>query len=295
VSRPRGFIDYQPQAKASALISEVKRVLAEYANILPITLRQLFYILVTRSFLDKTERAYRNDLCEVMNKARRGNLIPMDAFRDDGFTHNSAPGWESKQNLIMAWHNSAGNFTLDRQTGQDCRLTIWCEAGGMVPQLERVAHKYSVQVVSSGGFDSLTTKHRQGAMLSRHSHAKVLHIGDHDPSGVHIFGSLDEDVRAFAENYDHGRIYFERLAVTPEQVDEYSLPTSPAKKTDRRSFTGLTTQAEALDPRVLANIVEKAIMSHMDMDIYNEVLADETEQQKELIKIASGISLGNVT
>jgi hypothetical protein len=282
VTRPRGFIDYQPQAKAAELISEVRSVIDEYEDILPITLRQLFYILVTRSILDKTERAYKNDLCEVMNKARRGNLVSMDTFRDDGFTHHAAPGWENKQHLVTAWRNTAKNFTLDRQTNQERRITIWCEAGGMVPQLERVAHKYSVPVVSSGGFDSLTTKHEQGRLLG--DGATVLHIGDHDPSGVHIFGSLNEDIRSFANSYGND-VEFTRLAVTPDQVDEYNLPTSPPKTTDNRAFTGMTTQAEALDPRTLASIVEEAITQRLDMDLYNEVVSSEGIYREELIQM----------
>ena len=34
--------------------------------------------------------------------------------------------------------------------------------------------------------------------LSEFPAAEVLHIGDHDPSGVHVFSSMAEDVQAFA-------------------------------------------------------------------------------------------------
>lgn len=42
----------------------------------------------------------------------------------------------------------------------------------------------------------------------------ILHISDHDPSGVHMFSSLDEDICEFA--FEKGCTHtFERLAVTP--------------------------------------------------------------------------------
>ena len=281
--RPRGFTDYQPRAKAAELVKAVKAVIGEYQDQLPLTLRQIFYVLVTRDQLDKTEKAYKYRLIETMNRARRGHLIPMDAIRDDGFRMADAPGWQSKELFTATWHLEAEHFTLDRQTGQERRILLWCEAGGMVPQLERIAHPYSVQVASSGGFDSLTSKHAIGKQLAAEP-TLVLHIGDHDPSGVHMFGSLGEDVKAFADYYG-GNVEFIRLAVTPAQVDQYDLPTAPPKTTDRRAFTGLTTQAEALDPRTLSQLVQEAITGRMDADVYLDVLRREAVQRADLVEV----------
>ena len=51
-----------------------------------------------------------------------------------------------------------------------------------------------------------------------------------------MFSALAEDVIAFAEAAGAG-LEFERVAVTPEQIAAYDLPTAPPKTTDRRSFT----------------------------------------------------------
>ena len=54
-------------------------------------------------------------------------------------------------------------------------------------------------VLSGGGFDSLTDKHKFAAELADHDRpTEVLHIGDHDPSGVTMFLAFLEDVEAFA-------------------------------------------------------------------------------------------------
>jgi hypothetical protein len=278
--RPRGFVDYRPHSYAADLVEAVRAVIEKYQEVLPLTLRQIFYILVTAGRLDKTEKAYKNQLLETMNRARRGQLIPMDAIRDDGFRMDDAPGWTSKESFLSTFRHEAQNFTLDRQAGQERRILLWCEAAGMVPQLERVAHDYSVQVASSGGFDSLTSKHAIAKTLATEP-TLVLHIGDHDPSGVHMFGSLGEDVQAFADYYG-GDIDFHRLAVTPAQVAEYDLPTAPQKSSDRRVFHGETTQAEALDPHTLASIVRDAITSRMGMDHFQAVLNAEKSIRAEL-------------
>lgn len=61
----------------------------------------------------------------------------------------------------------------------------------MVPQIQRVVTSYGITVVSGSGGDSLTFKHRFGC---DHDETEVLHIGDLDPSGIHIFTSLTENV-----------------------------------------------------------------------------------------------------
>src|SRR5262245_65644102 len=81
-----------------------------------------------------------------------------------------------------------------------------------------------------------TATSRQAAQL-------VLHIGDHDPSGVSMFLAFLEDVEAFTRELG-GQATFTRLAVTPQQMVEYRLPTAPPKVPDNRAFSGETCQAE---------------------------------------------------
>jgi hypothetical protein len=113
----------------------------------------------------------------------------------------------------------------------------------------------------------------------RSTPTRVLHIGDYDPSGVHIFRNLEEDVTAFA---GLAKCRFERIAVTPEQVIELGLPTAPAKATDNRGFDGIdadpeaTAQAEAIPPDQLAQILDDAIREE-----WNEAIGDATLEREE--------------
>jgi hypothetical protein len=93
-------------------------------------------------------------------------------------------------------------------------------------------------------------------------------------------------VRAFAEHYGE-EITFERLAVTPTQVQLYGLPTAPVKNaahSHAHSFTGETVQAEALDPRDLAGIVREAIEAHFDMGEYDRVVEREVGERARLLE-----------
>lgn len=281
--RPRGFIDdWTPRADTASLIANIRTVLAEYRAYLPLTIRQIFYRLVVNTGYEKSELGYKR-LCEVSNKARRARMISFDAIRDDGFHRTDFLGYEDESHARRYFAREAKNYRIDRQRHQDRRLVVWCEAQGMVPQLERVTKPYSVPVYSSGGFDSVTVKHSVAQEFADLGDVLVLHVGDHDPSGVHVFGSLDEDITAFLDEFG-GFAEFVRLAVTPAQINRYSLPTAPPKATDRRSFTGLTTQAEALPPDLLASILDEAIKANIDDEAYQLAINEEAEERARLVE-----------
>jgi len=287
-SRPRGFIEnWKPRIETEILVSNVKQILDDNIDIAPLTLRQIFYMLVSSYDFDKTEKSYKR-LCETMNKARRAQRIPMHMIRDDGLKSRTPHGWDSKEELIETFKSSGKHFRLNRQEGQPVHLMVWCEAAGMLPQLANYCTDYGVRVLSSGGFDSVTTKHNFAAGASEFREVEVLHIGDHDPSGVHMHSSLDEDLQEFVGYYG-GSISVTRLAVTPDQVELMRLPTAPPKRTDNRAFEGRTTQAEAIPPRRLKDIVQRAIKTRLDFGIYNEVLERESHIRAELAKKLSDL------
>ena len=149
----RGFAPWSPEQATLALLDQVQGVLDEYVDHLPLTIRQIFYRLVGAHDFDKTERAYQR-LVEHLNRARRARIIPMDVIRDDGGTISEPDHWDSAEQFMATIHAMANGFTLDHSAGQAIRLVVICEAGSMVPQLERVAHPVGVMVMSGGGFDS---------------------------------------------------------------------------------------------------------------------------------------------
>jgi hypothetical protein len=282
-TRVRGFAPWKPQADTRELLEQVQAVFDEYADYLPLTLRQIFYRLVGKYEYEKTEQAY-NNLCEHLNRARRARMVPMDFIRDDGGTIIEPKPWNSAEQWLNAMRAAAAHLMLDHSAGQNTRLVVICEAAGMAPQLGRVATPYGVTVMSGGGFDSLTDKHKFAEELTEQDcPTEVLHVGDHDPSGVSMFLAFLEDIQAFARELG-GQATFTRLAVTPQQIATYRLPTAPPKDTDRRAFRGRTCQAEALAPDVLANILRTAIEARMDMNQYRRVLRREQAVRRELTR-----------
>ena len=286
-TRVRGFAPWTPRASTEQLLAQVDLVLAEYVDHLPLTLRQIFYRLVGAYAYEKTEQAYER-LCEHLNRARRARLIPMDIIRDDGGTVITPHSWASAEEFLETVKYQAGQFRLDRTLRQKSRLVVICEAAGMAPQLARVCDPFGITVMSGGGFDSLTDKYRFAAALAKEGRpVVVLHIGDHDPSGVSMFLAFLEDVEAFTRDLG-GSAIFTRLAVTPDQINAYDLPTAPPKAGDNRAFNGQTCQAEALAPDVLANILLHAIEERLDRRAYDKVFRREQKIRRELSQHLAG-------
>jgi hypothetical protein len=167
-------------------------------------------------------------------------------------------------------------------------IEVWCEAAGMLSQLDRVAEPFSIKVYSSGGFDSLTAKKQMAERICGiEKRAIILHLGDLDPSGVSIFDSVAEDVGAFVmADRPHGlvSVEFERVALTTSQVRQFDLPTAPVKVSDSRAknWAGGTCQLEALAPDQIATILKEAIERRID---WNQFTDDQMAEESDRLMI----------
>jgi hypothetical protein len=197
-------------------------------------------------------------------------------------------------------HNMGKGYKRDKLVRQGLDIRVYCEAAGMIPQLNRVCEPYSVPIYSCSGFDSLSGKYELKescwqAYTYRGRKTVILHLGDHDPSGESIFNDgLVQDIHAFiAEDVprtDPRKVAdFERVGLTAEQVARYDLETEPPKPTDSRTanWEGAATgacQLEALPPDKLAELLEGAIRERLDLQVYDQDLKAEEEERRRITK-----------
>jgi hypothetical protein len=82
----------------------------------------------------------------------------------------------------------------------------------------------------------------------------------------------------------HSEIHFERVAITPEQVERYNLPTRPTKSSDSRSkkFGKRSIELDALPPDVLVDIARNCILRHVDENAYTRTREIETQERETL-------------
>jgi hypothetical protein len=303
-----------------ALLDQVDSVLEEYQKFLPLTVRQVFYRLVGQYGYDKTEQAYAR-LCEMLVRARRAGMISFGAIRDDGTAGGEPQTFADVADFWEGVQSDVEHYSRHRLAGQDVAIELWCEAAGMVPQMQRVAYPFSVPIYSTGGFSSVTvTWEIAKRALLRDVPTVFLHCGDYDPSGESIFTAMAQDARMFVRQLVHAAQVNDdpenaialgkamsleeeqvmeivtgkrspelrpvRVALTEDQVYENDLPTAPPKKSDTRSrnWTGETCQLEAMPPELLADTVREAIRSEIDLDVYRREVALEQADRERILR-----------
>jgi hypothetical protein len=215
---------------------------------LPLTIRQIYYRLVAQYDYPKTIAGYDN-LVSQLTKARRarwyvandqlnyGRRLLFDCIRDDKASAVEPDFYHGVNDFFDSVRCSAELLRLDRQKDQPRRLALWCEANGMVPQMQNIAAPFGIAVYSCGGFDSITEKRRipMDIWSEYYQPITLLHFGNLDPSGIHMFESLARNLIAYDEEEAAGDIEACRIAILPEQTA--GLPSAPPKATDNRGFS----------------------------------------------------------
>lgn len=305
-----GLAPWRPSEESLEIIDQVAQVLEEYKDHLPMTGRQVFYRLVGSFGYPKDEKAYKSLLAKLA-RARRAGYIPFSAIRDDGVVHRERGFATNPASSLNTAALYLENYSINRQIGQPQYIELWVEAAGMVPQAYSVASRYGIPVYSSGGFNSVTMKHGAASRFIRRFCDEslpavptlVLHVGDHDPSGVSIYENLSRDIPQFVADitYDEAgeaselaamayRVsQWDRIAVTMDQVREYDLESAPPKPSDSRSrnWEGLTYQVEAMSPSELAEEIEAAILCRWDVDAEEALDVREGAERSKLALAAS--------
>src|SRR5215203_5567730 len=295
--RPKGYAPWRPHKKTTRLMFQAKQILEEYRDHLPLTARQIFYRMVATYGYPKTEKAATN-LGEHLTRARRAEMIPFDHIRDDGIAVMAQAHYADENDFFKHIREEGSAYKRDKLTRQKMDIRVYCEAAGMMPQLERVCEPYSIPVYSCSGFDSVSAKYQLKeacwrAFVYQGRRTIILHLGDHDPSGESIFNDgLVQDIHAFlAEDVPHKDpreiADFERIALTQEQVTSLGLETTPPKESDSRTANWKGSgacQLEALPPDVLAGLLDATIKTYLNLAVYEQDLRAEEEERRRIAK-----------
>ena len=127
-----------------------------------------------------------------------------------------------------------------------------------------------------------------------HKPCYFYHLGDFDPSGVCAGEKIEEFLRRRAPGAD---IHFERLAVNPDQIRAWGLPTRETKMTDSRAmgFGPISAELDAIEPDRLRELARAAIERHLpphEMAVLKAIEASEREGARALLGLLKRGGLG---
>lgn len=247
-----------------AILAASKEIIKEEGAI---TLRHLFYRVVSLGLIDKTESDYRK-LSGYTMKWRRNGAISWKSFIDSNRWYH---GVRTFDDLSEALQNSKNCFRRNLWQSQDVYVEIWTEKDAIAAIAQQAAEPFGVPVFPMKGFGSGSALFSIAQQIRYYQDEGkdvfVYHLGDHDPSGKCIDESTVRNLKR-----DHNTEFnFKRVAVTPDQITRFKLPTRPTKTSDTRSknFIGESVEVDALPPHVIRQLVEDSITHHIDVHAWS--------------------------
>jgi hypothetical protein len=254
-------------------------------SIQPATVRQIFYRAVVAELISKTEKEYHNTVCRLLVKMRMAGDLPFSWVSDNTRWMRKPRSYSSMQDALEATARVYRRALWDEQ---DAYVEIWTEKDALAGVLLEETRPWDVPLMVSRGFSSITYLYEAAQAIQDHGKPAYLYFfGDHDPSGLLIDRSIEQRLREFAPDAE---IHFERVAVRPEQIETWSLPTRPTKTEKNRhakNFVGESVEVDAIDPTQLRRLVSDCITRHVDQDVLKRTRKVEELERKTLLGIAA--------
>ena len=287
-----GMVDKPPRRRRTrAEMDLIRDAMASFAEEhKPVTVRQLFYVLVSASVVEKSEREYKSTVIRLALGLRRSGRIPWENITD-------ATRWYYKprthDSLADALEECARLYRRSLWTDLPIRVQVWCESLSVAGIVRDVAEEWDVPLYPGKGYtshDFVRSAARDIAFAGKP--AVVYLLGDYDASGRDIIRFASKSLREYAAEVDSSvPIDFRTIAVTEAQIVEWSLPSHPAKKKDSRfKRYGIrnAVELEAIPPDRLRELVRGHIVGHLDPEAVYRLETIEAAERETLRAIAKG-------
>ena len=255
-----------------------------------LTLRQLYYQLVSRNVIPNQERAYKN-LGSTISKARLAGLVDWSAIEDRMRQPYKIGEWSDPDEIMRV---VARQYRLQRWSTQAELVEVWCEKDALAGVLRPIVDEWNATLMVNRGYSSQSAMKEAAERIGRSGKpVHILYVGDLDPSGEDMVRDVFDRLSLLTRgNVDLDIV---KLAITEAQVAEYNPPPNPAKMTDSRArgfverFGHNSYEADALPPDVLARTVRDGIEQWVDRVAWETTLAREANDRRLLTAAAERI------
>jgi hypothetical protein len=273
------------------VVNRIRRTNAELAEIdaaiykiaqaeRPVTVRGLFYRVLSLGLVPKTEAGYFVVQREAL-KMRRAGELPYDWITDGSRLRLKPRTWSS---AMAALENTARAYRQALWADQGIHVEVWTEKDAIRGVVYPVTAQYDVPLMIARGYSSETFLWETAEAINTEGNQAVIYqLGDHDRDGVRAWDAIQHRLRDFVD--DDIEMDFERIAVTPEQIEELDLPTRP-DKTD--SGFGPCVEVDAIASTTLRALVTDAIEAWIDDEQLRITLIAE-RSEREILRSLAGL------
>lgn len=278
-----------------AYIGHANAILEEYESKGHVmTLRQLYYQMVARGLTGgENTKALYDRIGNALNVGRLQGLVSWTALEDRG---RNLQGLNTYDSIGALLKTAKADYRRDLWIEQPWRPEVWVEKDALTGVISHICNRLRVDFFACKGYNSQSEQWRAGRRFARYiqkgQRPIVFHLGDHDPSGLDMTRDNRDRLSMFAGT----PIILQRLALNMNQVEELNPPPNPAKLSDSRAdeyireFGDSSWELDALDPVYIEKLIENAILKVRDHSVWEQSLAREVEDQRELADLIEGLS-----
>lgn len=278
------YESWSPKVATLDIVDKAEAICREYAaQGLDLTLRQLYYQFVARGLIANKQTEYKR-IGSIVNDARMAGLLDWSYITDRTRNLRGGPGRDLTPNEYIY----PDGYTLNHWRGQPVHVEVWVEKDALIGVIQRAVGDLQVAYFACRGYVSQSEAWSAGRRLRLAAMAGkrtvILHLGDHDPSGIDMTRDIAARLRLFAES----RVEVRRIALTMDQIEQYDPPPNPAKETDARfaayrdEYGDESWELDALEPTVLVDLIRSNISPLVSIPI-RKVVMDEQARGRALL------------
>lgn len=281
------------------LLEKIIKITEEYRKQrITLTGRQLYYQLVAGKIIPNALAVYKR-ISKFTTDARYGGFIDWDAIEDRGRVPEMHAEWDNVQSLI---ESAVSAYRLPRWGDQAEYIELYCEKQALESVFKPIADKWHIYFGYNKGYSSASTMYdlakRVKEQIENGKQVTILYFGDHDSSGLDMIRDIRERITEFltcgdepimdCQIDDDGMFTVQPIALNMAQINQYHPPPDPAKITDPRAknyiaeFGNNSWELDALNPTILRDLAEEAILEHVDTDMYEQIVEQEKEEIEKL-------------
>lgn len=275
------YIEKKFRSASLAMIDHVNSVIEEYQSKgYDLTLRQVYYQLVAADMIPNSEKSYKN-LGALINDARLAGLVDWFAIIDRTRNLRGLISDDSPEEAIQKVANS---YHLDKWENQKYHVEVWVEKDALAGIIGQICNRLDVDYFSCRGYTSQSEMWRAARRLvhyqERGKQNVILHLGDHDPSGIDMSRDIIERMQLFGADP-----IFKRLALNMDQIQAYNPPPNPAKLSDSRArgyiaeYGRSSWELDVLKPETLSELINKNVDPYIDESLLSETIQKEYTDQ----------------
>lgn len=281
------FRDWKYIPKTKVNLDQILGIVDEYvAENMNLTLRQIYYQMVSRGHVENSEAGYQR-VKGIVGKARYAGMMDWEVIVDRTRLPSIPSEWENPTALLETALNA---YRLPRLEGQEYYVEVITEKDALLTTIARVATKYHLPANVFRGYTSTTVMYEMSKRISEASaegkKPVLLYIGDHDPSGLDMLRDVEARQREFLRDVPLTVVH---VALTMDQIKKLNPLPNKTKDGDVRSkeyidqFGKVCWEADALPPKYLKDVLETTILKCIDVEKM-DVIKQREESDKDTLR-----------